>query len=178
MFGDSSSVLGLVLCAVSLGWLLNFHSEVRPLRLGNWIFVVLWLVMILISLCTGIIPLIRLRSLGMWERSGAAARICLAGLIAVLFFLLTDVGVLVAGHRYWMQKAFEASSPEEARVCLRMVFLSTQYGRDLAVKSLKELPEGSRRLELELALCEMAQWQECERVFENSSDSRGGKSEL
>lgn len=157
---DAASILAIVPGALILRHVLGPEPSFQPVAIRNSVYIALWLLGAMVLVASGV-PFLFGRVTRMLARIAAIARLALAALLLIIFVSGTEIGVVGIGHRYWMNRAREAASPQEAQRCLEIVFASTQYGRDVAKSGITSLPDGTRRRELESAWCRLAGEKAC-----------------
>ena len=148
----ADKLIGLIclLSSLTLGWAiyssLMFRMNGLPvvmnniLSLGGWI---MFSVLLIVSAPVGL-----RKSRNVFLLAGAFMRLLLGLGGIVSFCLLTDVGILFVGHKYWISRAFESPTAIEAQACVEVVLRSTQYGKEVAATAIEALPDGLRRREL------------------------------
>jgi len=147
----TASLLAMLLGGMALFWCLGAGAGYLPFSARNVFLLAAWLGIPLLSIVSAFTGWRSGRSSRL-EKAGGAARLVfgLVGLAA--FGLLTDVGILLGGHRYWIERGLSAATDAEARRCLNVVLRSTQYGRDILAGEWERLPAGERRRRLALVL--------------------------
>jgi len=83
--------------------------------------------------------------------------------VAVFWALFTDLGVFLVGNRYWVRRAFLATSETVSSTSLKRVVSATHYGVNIAenrVKALHECSDRARLFRLLVALAPNENWKE------------------
>ena len=162
----AASVCGLIAVAYCSAWETVagyfLDSHLIPFRSTGFFSSVGWFGIVCLAFLASLWLLASDRNHGFlsWKIPGM-----LSGFGAILllsFFTLTDLGILVVGHEYWLNRAWKAHSDAESRLCLRIVYKATQYGVDIAENSIADMPAGTRRRFLAHSLCEMTGRNDCE----------------
>lgn len=101
-----------------------------------------------------------------WSRRLLSILIIGAMMASVLWLQrFSDLGVfLMGGASYWVERASTAPDPE-AKVRLKIVLDSTQYGADQAERAVLALPTFSERQRLFLLLADLAPSEQWERRY-------------